>query len=73
MYLFQSFQCPCHEISFGSVSDVLTVSSIQGSPQSADEESVCSSHVSNFDVGHGESFKEENDENKVINFTFLLS
>ena len=62
----QPFECLCHDISFGSVNDVLTVSSIQEIHQTTDEHSVCSGQ----EMKQLESLEIESGKTKVIDLTF---
>ena len=71
-YFYQPLECPCHDISFGSVDDVLTVSSIHGLGQCEDEASVCSSNHTNSEIKQSESLREEGDKTKVIKFLFSI-
>ena len=66
IYLYQPFEFPCHDISFGSVDDVLTVSSNHGIVQCTDEASACS------EIKPSESLREEGDKTKVIKFLFSI-
>ena len=77
IYLNQPFECLCHDISFGSVDEVMTVSSNQCILQSTDEHSACSSRASNT-IGSISSVKKPESlligrgKSKVIIFYFLL-
>ena len=67
IYLYQPFEFPCHDISFGSVDDVLTVSSNHRIAQCLDEAaSACSK------IKQSESLREEGDKTKVIKFLFSI-
>ena len=68
----QYFKFPCHEFSFGSVNDIMTVSSNKEIPQPAGEDSACSSLVSNSKMKQFASFNEKNGMTKVINSTFFI-
>ena len=65
-YFYQPFECPCHDISFGSVDDVLNVSSNHEVVQCADEASACS------EIKQSKSLREEGDKTKVITFLFSI-
>ena len=67
--LYQPFECSCYDISFGSVDDVLTVSSNPVKAQCADEATACSS---NYEIKQSESLREEGDKTKVIKFLFSI-
>ena len=66
IYFHQPFECHCHNISFGSVNDVLAVSSIHEIPQTSDEHSAFSDH----EVKQLESLNIESGKIKVIDFTY---
>ena len=71
MYLLQPFEYPYYEFSFGSVNDILTVSSNKGISQCADEDRGTSKY-SNSETKRSETLKEEADKTKVINISFYL-
>ena len=77
-YIFQSFKCPCNDISFGTVNDLMTVSSNQDISQSGDEESTCSTMEYSEDISCVSKGTESDEKKhisrekiKVINFLFL--
>ena len=76
-YFFQSCKCPPNDISFGSVDDILKVSSEQEVSQPANIDSTCSEDIRCPSIGTKSDEKEAmaiseiKYKIKVINFIFL--
>ena len=72
-YILQSFKCACNDVSFGSVNDILKVSSSQEISKPGDEDSTCSCNASYESMENSEGIRRvskgpKSDEKKSMSF-----